>query len=38
MTIEQAGESLKISRVTAHRYGAFARAWLHHDMTGGEAR
>ena len=29
MTIEQAAEVLGISRVTAHRYWVYARAWLH---------
>src|SRR5687768_17358797 len=29
MTIEQAAEVLGISRVTAHRYWTYARAWLH---------
>src|SRR4051794_17547962 len=37
MTIEQAAEALGISRVTAHRYWTFARAWLHGQMTGGDA-
>jgi RNA polymerase sigma factor (TIGR02999 family) len=36
MTIEQAAEVLHISRVTAHRYWTFARAWLHQQLTGGE--
>src|SRR5262245_1922696 len=36
MTIEQAAEALGISRVTAHRYWTFARAWLHRQMTGGQ--
>ena len=36
MTIEQAAEVLHISRVTAHRYWTFARAWLHQELTGGE--
>ncbi len=36
LTIEQAAEALGISRVTAHRYWAFARAWLHQQMAGGE--
>jgi RNA polymerase sigma factor (TIGR02999 family) len=36
LTIEQAAEALGISRVTAHRYWTFARAWLHQQMTGGE--
>jgi RNA polymerase sigma factor (TIGR02999 family) len=34
LTIEQAAETLNISRVTAHRYWTFARAWLHQQMTG----
>ena len=33
MTIEQAAGALNISRVTAHRYWTFARAWLHQEMT-----
>jgi RNA polymerase sigma factor (TIGR02999 family) len=36
MTIEQAAEVLQISRVTAHRDWAYTRAWLHHQMTGGD--
>jgi RNA polymerase sigma factor (TIGR02999 family) len=36
MTIEQAAAVLNISRVTAHRYWTFARAWLHRQMTGGQ--
>src|SRR5262245_470417 len=36
LTIEQAAEVLNISRVTAHRYWTFARAWLHRQMTGDE--
>src|SRR5262245_57044595 len=35
MTIDQASEVLNISRVTAHRYWTYARAWLHQQMTGG---
>jgi RNA polymerase sigma factor (TIGR02999 family) len=35
MTIEQASAVLNISRVTAHRYWTYARAWLHQQMTGG---
>jgi len=35
MTIEQASEVLNISRITAHRYWTYARAWLHQQMTGG---
>jgi RNA polymerase sigma factor (TIGR02999 family) len=36
MTIEQAAAALNISRVTAHRYWTFARAWLHQQITGGQ--
>jgi RNA polymerase sigma factor (TIGR02999 family) len=36
MTIEHAAAALNISRVTAHRYWTFARAWLHQQMTGGQ--
>jgi RNA polymerase sigma factor (TIGR02999 family) len=36
MTIEQAAAALNISRVTAHRYWIFARAWLHKELTGDE--
>ena len=36
MTIEQASELLGISRVTAHRYWTYARAWLHQEMTGSD--
>jgi RNA polymerase sigma factor (TIGR02999 family) len=32
MTVEQAAEVLEISRVTAHRYWTYARAWLHQQM------
>jgi RNA polymerase sigma factor (TIGR02999 family) len=35
LTIEQASEVLNVSRVTAHRYWTYARAWLHRQMTGG---
>ncbi len=35
MTTEQASEVLSISRVTAHRYWTYARAWLHQQITGG---
>jgi RNA polymerase sigma factor (TIGR02999 family) len=37
LTIEQAAEALAISRVTAHRYWTFARAWLHKQLVGGES-
>ena len=36
MTIEQAAATLNISRVTAHRYWTFARAWLHQQIAGGQ--
>jgi RNA polymerase sigma factor (TIGR02999 family) len=35
MTIEQAAAVLGISRVTAHRYWTYARAWLHQQIRGG---
>ncbi len=35
MTIEQAAEILGISRVTAHRYWVYARAWLHDRVNSG---
>ena len=38
MTIEQASEVLSISRVTAHRYWTYARAWLHQRIAGEGAR
>jgi DNA-directed RNA polymerase specialized sigma24 family protein len=34
LTIEQASEALGISRVSAHRYWTFARAWLHREISG----
>jgi RNA polymerase sigma factor (TIGR02999 family) len=37
MTIEQASEVLNISRVTAHRYWTYARAWLHQQIGGEDA-
>jgi RNA polymerase sigma factor (TIGR02999 family) len=33
LTIEQAAEVLGISRVTAHRYWLYARAWLHQQIS-----
>jgi len=36
MTIEQAAEVLGISRVTAHRYWTYARAFLHQQIRGSE--
>jgi RNA polymerase sigma factor (TIGR02999 family) len=37
MTIEQAADLLNISRVTAHRYWTYARAWLHKEVSGADA-
>jgi RNA polymerase sigma factor (TIGR02999 family) len=37
MTIEQAAAALNISRVTAHRYWTFARAWLHREIARGKS-
>lgn len=34
LTIEQAADALEISRVSAFRYWTYARAWLHHALTG----
>lgn len=36
LTIEEAAQALGISTTTANRYWAYARAWLHLAMTGGE--
>ncbi|MCH7701252.1 MAG: sigma-70 family RNA polymerase sigma factor [Planctomycetes bacterium] len=36
LTVEQASEILGISRATADRYWAYARAWLHHEITKGD--
>jgi RNA polymerase sigma factor (TIGR02999 family) len=36
LTLEQAGAALGLSRATAVRYWAYARAWLHEEITGGE--
>lgn len=36
MTIDQASELLGISRVTAHRYWTYARAFLHRHITEGD--
>jgi RNA polymerase sigma factor (TIGR02999 family) len=36
LTIEQAAQLLGISRVTAHRYWVYARAWLHAEITKGD--
>jgi RNA polymerase sigma factor (sigma-70 family) len=32
LTVEQAGELLGVSRATADRYWAFARAWLYREI------
>jgi RNA polymerase sigma factor (TIGR02999 family) len=37
LTQAQAAELLGISMTTADRYWAYARAWLHQEITGGEA-
>jgi RNA polymerase sigma factor (TIGR02999 family) len=37
LTIEQAAQALGISQTTANRYWAYARAWLHQDITGADA-
>ncbi|HEV3257930.1 MAG TPA: ECF-type sigma factor, partial [Gemmataceae bacterium] len=34
LTIEQAARALGISATTADRYWAYARAWLHQEITG----
>ncbi len=34
--MEQTTEVLGISPATAHRYWAYARAWLHHEIRKGE--
>lgn len=36
LTIEQAAQTLSISRVTAHRYWRFSRAWLHRRLKTGD--
>jgi RNA polymerase sigma factor (TIGR02999 family) len=36
LTMEQIAEVLNISVATAHRYWAYARAWLHHEIRKGE--
>ena len=35
LTNEQAAKALGISATTADRYWAYARAWLHQEITGG---
>ena len=37
LTIEQAAQALGISMTTANRYWAYARAWLHQEITRGGA-
>jgi RNA polymerase sigma factor (TIGR02999 family) len=37
LTIEEAARALGISPTTANRYWAYARAWLHQEITGGDA-
>jgi RNA polymerase sigma factor (TIGR02999 family) len=37
LTVEEAAQALGISATTANRYWAYARAWLHQEITGGEA-
>jgi RNA polymerase sigma factor (TIGR02999 family) len=37
LTVEQAAESLGISRATADRHWRFARAWLYHEITRGDS-
>jgi RNA polymerase sigma factor (TIGR02999 family) len=36
LTLEQAANTLGFSRATAARHWAYARAWLHQEITGGE--
>ena len=35
LSVEQAGELLGVSRATADRWWAYARAWLYHEVGGG---
>jgi RNA polymerase sigma factor (TIGR02999 family) len=37
LTVDQAAQALAISSATADRYWAYARAWLHAEITRGEA-
>jgi RNA polymerase sigma factor (TIGR02999 family) len=37
LTIEQAAQALGISTATANRHWAYARAWLHQAITGGDS-
>ena len=36
LTVEQAAQTLGISRATADRYWTYARAWLYHEITKGD--
>lgn len=37
LTVDQAAQALGISPATADRYWAYARAWLHAEISGGDA-
>ncbi|HLJ94522.1 MAG TPA: ECF-type sigma factor, partial [Gemmataceae bacterium] len=37
LTMEQTAETLGISLATANRWWSYARAWLHQEISGGEA-
>jgi RNA polymerase sigma factor (TIGR02999 family) len=37
LTIPETAQALGISTTTANRYWAYARSWLHEELTGGEA-
>lgn len=37
LTVEQAAQALGISRATADRHWAFARAWLYHEIAGSDS-
>src|SRR5262249_30078615 len=37
LTVDEAAQALGISATTANRYWAYARAWLHQEIAGGEA-
>ena len=36
LTLEEAAEILRVSRATADRHWAYARAWLYHAITKGD--
>ncbi len=38
LTVEEAAGTLGVSRATADRYWAYARAWLYHEIMKGETR